>query len=185
MELVVTPWFIDIQPLEFSQFLQQLNHYLPIGGEWINFGSLVFYQNRDAFCYTIDEIEAIAKQQGFAISNIQEHEIPYLQSPYNAGYRMERVWSWRATKEKNVEPLENPQTLPEWLTDLSKPIPKTDYFKQISLTHRTYAQLTAEVDGRTSIQRLGKKLAKQHQMDQREADAMVRNFFLDAYRQNN
>ncbi|MGH1487139.1 MAG: Trm112 family protein, partial [Cellvibrionaceae bacterium] len=88
-DTVVTPWLIDIQPLELSHFLKQLNQYLSIGDQWINFGSLVFHQNRDALCYSIEEVKTIAQQQGFDIQSIEEHQIPYLKSPYNAGHRIE------------------------------------------------------------------------------------------------
>lgn len=184
-DLVLTPWLIDIQPFELSQFLQQLNQYLPIGGKWVNFGSLVFNQQRDSFCYSIEEVQAIATQQGFTIQNIQEHEIPYLQSPYNAGYRVERVWSWHAFKEKDVKSLSNQQTLPDWLLQTNKAVPKAAYFQQLSLSHRIYAQLTAEVDGKTSLNKMAKKLAKQNQLDEEECLRMVTRFFMDIYFQNN
>jgi len=180
-DTLITPWFIDIQPLEFSRFLQQLNQYIGIGHQWINFGSLVFNQQRDAFCYSIDEIKSIAQEQGFDIDTIQQKQIPYLKSPYNAGHRIETIWSWSATKIKDVEPITETQLLPEWLRDIKKPIPKADNFKEFSARHRLYAQLSAEVDGRTSIRKIGNKLAKQRDIDNEEASKLVRNLFIDLY----
>ncbi|MFT5084060.1 MAG: hypothetical protein ACI9Y1_002112 [Lentisphaeria bacterium] len=183
-DTVVTPWFIDIQPLEFGRFLRQLNHYIPVGGHWINFGSLVFNQNRDALCYAIDEVQEIAEQQGFTLTDIQQHEIPYLKSPYNAGYRMEHVWSWAAQKHAEVKALNTPQTLPSWALDNTQSIPKALYYQQFSLTHRIYAQLAAEVDGGTSLVKIANKLAKQQQMNPEEALHLVKNFFVDLHQQN-
>jgi uncharacterized protein YbaR (Trm112 family) len=184
-DTVVTPWFIDIQPLELSRFLQQLNQYIDVGNQWINFGSLVFHQNRDALCYSIEEVKAIAAQQGFEITDIQESQIPYLKSPYNAGHRVENVWSWTATKTHDVEPIKQTQHLPPWILDLKKPIPKADYFQQFTITHRLYALLSADVDGRTSLTKIANKLAKQQKMHPDEALNLVRNLFIDLYTQHN
>ena len=55
-DTVVTPWLIDIQPYELGRFLKKINQYMPLGGQWLNFGSLVFNQRRDAHCYAIEEV---------------------------------------------------------------------------------------------------------------------------------
>ncbi len=182
-DAVVTPWFIDIQPLEFSKFLRQLNQYIPIGGTWVNFGSLVFNQKRDGMCYSIEEVKDIASQQGFEMDDPQEHEIPYLKSPYNAGYRMERVWSWSAKKVADVKALNQPQVLPAWLLDQKQVVPKSQYFQQFSFKHRAYAQLAADVDGKTSIVKIAKKFAKQNKLDEQEAIQLVTNFFIEIVQQ--
>lgn len=183
-DTVVTPWFIDIQPLELGRFLRQLNQVVAVGGRWVNFGSLVFNQSRDALCYSVEEVKAIALQQGFEINDVREHEIPYLKSPYNAGYRMERVWSWSAKKVKDVKALQSPQILPTWILDSAQPIPSAQYFQQFSFTNRVYAQLSAEVDGKTSIVKIAKKFARQNKMDDAEALHLVSQFFADLHRQN-
>lgn len=183
-DLVVTPWLIDIQPFELGLFLRQLNSYLPTGGVWANFGSLVFNQSRDAYCYTVEEIEGIAQENGFELGDCRETEMPYLRSPHNAGYRMERVWSWRAEKIRHIAPAEDVQVLPEWLLDVSKPIPRTRYFQAFAQQHRVYAELTSEIDGKTSIKTIGRRMARQNRVDPNEAMEMVRNFFLEIYQQN-
>ncbi len=183
-DTVVTPWFVDIQPLEFGRFLRQLNQSVPIGGRWINFGSLVFNQKRDALCYSIEEVQGIALQQGFEISDIAEHEIPYLKSPYNAGYRIERVWSWSAKKIADVKALQSPQVLPAWILDTAQAIPSAQYFQQFSYTNRVYSQLAAEVDGKTSVVKIAKKFARQNKMDEAEGLHLVSEFFADLHRQN-
>jgi len=183
-DTVITPWLIDIQPLELSCFLQQLNQYISVGDQWINFGSLVFNQRRDALCYSIEEVKAIALKQGFDIQAIKQQQIPYLKSPYNAGHRIETVWSWSATKVADVNAIEQTPFLPNWLRDISQPVPKADYFKQFNLKHRLYAQLGAEVDGKTSIKKMGSKLSKQYAMDRSEADNLVKHLFIDLFTQN-
>lgn len=183
-DIVLTPWLIDIQPLEFSYFLKRLNHYIPKGGHWVNFGSLVFNQKRDAFCYAIDELEELAENNGFKIKNIKEHEIPYLKSPDNAGYRMERVWTWQAEKILSIEQQSTPQNFPTWLTDPQQPVPVTRYFQSFTMTHKMYANLASEIDGRQSIQKIARKMARKNNMDTNEATKMVRDFLVKIYSQN-
>ncbi|TQV86567.1 hypothetical protein [Aliikangiella coralliicola] len=183
-ELVVTPWLIDIQPFELVTFMRAINHYLPIGAHWLNFGSLVFNQKRDSFCYAIDEVKEMAAQAGFEIADITEHEIPYLKSPYSAGYRVERVWCWRAVKTQEVKAQTNLQNLPDWIVDISKTIPLTREIKSFSFNHSLYAELTALIDGKKSIHQIAKKVAREKSMDENEAISMVKNFYLKIVQQS-
>ena len=184
-DMVVTPWLIDIQPHELSRFLIDLNQYLPVGGTWVNFGSLVFNQRRDAFCYTVEEVRGIASDCGFTLGEAVETEMPYLKSPHNAGYRMERVWCWRAQKTADVSARDDAQVLPGWALDTEKPIPAVRYFQDFARQHRVHSELAAEVDGKTSIQAIAGRLARQNKLDRAEALELVRNFFIEIYRQNN
>ncbi len=183
-DAVVTPWLIDIQPQELGRFLTQLNQYLPVGGRWVNFGSLVFNQRREAYCYTVEEVMQVAADSGFDMGDPVETEVPYLKSPHEAGYRMERVWTWHAQKTADVEARPAAQALPEWLLDISQPIPPARYFKAFSQQHRVYAELAAEVDGKLSIKAIAGRFAKQNRMDRAEAEQLLRNFFMDLHRQN-
>ena len=170
--------------MSWGKFLRQLNQSVALDGKWINFGSLVFNQGRDGACYSIEEVKLIAEDCGFDIHDIREHELPYLQSPYNAGYRMERVWTWSATKVADVPALENPQVLPEWLLDTAKAVPKASYLASFSSVHKLYAALVDDVDGKVSIDLIGKKLAKYNNMAPAEAIELVRKFFTDLHQQN-
>jgi uncharacterized protein YbaR (Trm112 family) len=183
-DAVITPWLIDIQPYELGRFLRQLNQYVPVGGQWINFGSLVFNQNRDAFCYTVEEVREVARDNGFEMDEPVLTEMPYLKSPHNAGYRIERVWSWRAEKTADVRAQSGSQILPSWILDTQQPIPQTRYLQAFAQQHQMYGALAAEVNGKTSIKVIARRVAKQNRADPNEALEMVRNFFLEIYRQN-
>jgi len=182
-DLLVTPWVIDIQPFELVTFMKCLNHYLPIGGEWVNFGSLVFSQNRDAQCYAIGEIEALAEQAGFKIESLSQDELPYLKSPYNAGYRMENVSSWRAIKVKDMAHSNHLQNLPDWILDIDKAVPATKEIQTFAFSHQMYAELAAKIDGRKSIKQIASRIAQEKSMDKQEAINMVKNFYLKIIQQ--
>ncbi len=182
-DTIITPWLIDIQPFELKTFMCSINQYLTIGGEWINFGSLVFNQDREALCYTLEEIKVLAQRSGFLIEETQENEIPYLKSPYNAGYRIERVTSWRAIKKDNVTIKKEHQVLPDWILDTQKIIPKTREFQSFTFNHSLYAELSGQVDGKRSIKKIAQQLAKEKSMDINEAESMVKNFYLKIIQQ--
>ncbi|WP_164503449.1 hypothetical protein [Pleionea sediminis] len=184
MDTVVTPWLIDIQPFELSQFLAAVNHYLPRGGQWINFGSLVFNQNRDALCYSIDEIKDVALKAGFEIEDIKQNTIPYLKSPYNAGYRMETVWSWRAVKVKEVQLKKELENLPDWLIDIEKPVPNNRTFQSFAFSHQLYLDIASKVDGKKSIKDIAKKFAKERSIEPNEATSMIKDFYLKIIRES-
>ena len=184
VDCVITPWLIDIQPVELTRFMNCLNYYLKPGEHWINFGSLVFNQNREAFCYTIEEIKSLAAESGFKIEDVSEHEIEYLKSPYNAGYRMENVWCWRAVKTHDVELPQNLQNLPDWILDINKAIPANRDIQSFAFTHQMYAELASKINGKQSIRQIANKIARERSMDENEAISMVKNFYLKIVQQS-
>lgn len=180
-DTVFTPWVIDIQPHELSVFLKQLNHYVPVGGYWVNFGSLVFQQKRDALCFSIDEIQDLARQAGFEIEKINEQCIPYLKSPYNAGHRMETVWAWRAKKLENVAAEPDLQTLPSWLLNPEQPIPLHDQFRSLAAQHQYLNSLFSKLDGRTSLASIADTLARKENSGRDEILSMLTQYFEGFY----
>ena len=158
--------------------MKSINHYLPLGGQWINFGSLVFNQKRDALCYSIDEVRALAKDAGFQIESIKNDQIPYLKSPFNAGHRVETVYSWRAIKTHHTQLRTTLQNLPAWILDIEKPIPTSREFQSFAFNHTLYAELVNKINGKRSTRQIAQNLAKEHSMDVNEAITMVKDFYL-------
>lgn len=177
-DTVLTPWLIDIQPHEFTRFLKQLNQYVPKGGRWINFGSLVFNQARESLCYSSDEVVELAAAAGFEIEEMSQREIPYLKSPYSAGYRMENVWTWEAIKRDDIEAEEGIQVLPDWLLDTNKAIPKTAEFSAQREQSLFLADVLGRIDGYTSVGELAQSLARSNQGDEEEFQSLLLRFFL-------
>ncbi len=177
IDLIVTPWLVDVQPLELSQFANAINQYLPIGGTWCNFGSLVFNQNQDAHCYSIDEITMILAEQGFELETQAEDTIPYLQSPYNAGYRIETVFSWRAKKVKHTQQNNKHQNLPDWIINSGQPIPQNSTINNYLNSYQLYSEILSLIDDKKSINKIAKLIAKKYQIDVDESLAMMKDFF--------
>jgi hypothetical protein len=66
VDLVVTPWVVDILPENFQAFAARVNRLLKPGGRWVNFGSLAFSQPAAAARYSLEETLAIVMDSGFA-----------------------------------------------------------------------------------------------------------------------
>lgn len=179
-DTVLTPWLIDIQPHEFKRFLRQLNQYLPVGGRWLNFGSLVFTQARESLCYSNDEIVELAAEAGFEIEEMTQREIPYLKSPYNAGYRIENVWTWEAIKRNDVQPESDIQLLPEWLIDIDQVIPAEQGFAEQREQSLFLAAVLGAIDGKTSIRDLARQLAQANNGDADEFERLLVSYFSQA-----
>ncbi len=177
-DTVLTPWLIDIQPHQFKRFLKQLNQYIPVGGRWLNFGSLVFYQDRESLCYSSEEVVELAAEAGFEIEELSQKEIPYLKSLYNAGYRVETVWAWEAIKRSDVEAEQNVQLTPDWLLDVNKAIPTSEELWSQHQQSLFLAEVLTEIDGQTSIRELAAHLAKNNDGDEHEFQALLIRYFM-------
>ncbi len=180
-DTVLTPWLIDIQPYELARFLKQLNQYLPVGGCWLNFGSLVFNQGRDALCYSRDEIESVAEQAGFSLELVKDAVMPYLKSPYNAGHRVEQVWAWRARKLRDVEAGKDMQVLPDWLLDTQLPVPVFADFEALANQSLFNAELLSRFDGQPSIAALARKIAQKYDADCAELEQMLVSYLIELW----
>ncbi len=174
---VLTPWLIDIQPHAFGVFLRQLSQYLPVGGHWVNFGSLVFNQRRESLCYSVEEVVELAAEAGFEVEMMTQTELPYLKSPYSAGYRMENVWAWRATKREDIAAVVDVEVLPEWVLDTHKPIPLSQSLQTLGVQHQFLARLYAALDGKHSIHSLAEHFARADGSDAAELEHLLVTYF--------
>ena len=91
VDLLVTPWVVDILPEDFHHFAARVNGLLRPGGRWVSFGSLAFSQPEAAARYSLEEALAIVMDSGFAEPQVREDEIPYMCSPLSRHGRRELV----------------------------------------------------------------------------------------------
>jgi len=181
---VVTPWVIDILTSELPETLRALNQYLPVGGYWLNFGSLVFHQRNPALCFTIEEVIDVAADYGFEIECHKSEVIPYLKSPHNVGYRMEQVWCWRAVKTKSIAPPQLTQNLPPWLLDFNQAVPAAPYLANLSRYNALSGEVLGWANGQLSLKKMASRLAKKHKVDKDEAKKTLIQLYRNAYEQS-
>lgn len=180
-DIVVTPWLVDILPEDFRVLCQRINALLPMGGRWIDFGSLAFYHADPARNYSLEECAAIVEGAGFSTPAISEREIPYLCSPASRHGRRESVVAWAATKEKKTARAPRYQALPDWLTKGDEPVPKLPSFELQATSTRIYAYIMSLIDGQRSLKDMAKLMEEQRLMPRTEAEPAIRSFIIKMY----
>jgi len=83
-DTVLTPWVIDIIPMNFKDFIPQVNRLLKVGGLWVNTGSLAFFHSDQQWNYSQEEVLDLLKKYGFSDIQISRRKINYLNSPHSA-----------------------------------------------------------------------------------------------------
>lgn len=184
-DTVVTPWLIDIIPQDLQDFVPQVNRLLPEGGVWLNTGSLAFFHENPHRCYSESEVLEIVEQHGFEIVAVDHRTIPYLQSPHSAHGRVERIVSFVATKTADVNCSRDPVHLPDWLLDMSRPVPGSAELVVESSSYLFAAQVTAAIDGKRSIKAIARMVAREYDLDMDQCVHAVSRILADAYEDGN
>jgi uncharacterized protein YbaR (Trm112 family) len=170
-DAVLTPWFVDIVPQ-------------PMGGCWVNFGSVAFAQADPALCHSSEELLEIVAATGFEVVAQRDDELPYMRSPASRHGRLERTLSFRAVKRAEVADPGPAWSLPDWLADGSLPVPRLPHFETQGLVTRIYAFVMALVDGRRSSRDIAAYLVEQKLMDPADAEAAVRSFLTQLFEES-
>jgi hypothetical protein len=143
-DTVVTPWFIDVVPLDIRDFMRVLDRMLKPCGQWLNFGPLLFPPSRPAaYRYSREEILALAEQAGFALEKETSALVRFAYSPLAERGRLERCIAFSAEKRA-------PQP-GAWMRIPHLPIP--DFPGRATYRHPTaaFTAIVALVDGRRSV----------------------------------
>lgn len=181
VDLVITPWVVDILPEDFQAFAARVNGLLKPGGRWINFGSLAFGQPEVAARYSLEETLAIVMDSGFAEPAAWEDEIPYMCSPASRHGRRELVVTIAATKEQSIAKPVRHRALPDWLVGGTQPVPLLPDFQLQAMTTRIYGFIMGMIDGRRSLTDMARLLVEQRLMTREEAEPAVRTFLTKMY----
>ncbi len=179
-DTVLTPWLLDILPCDLADFIPQLNRLLPIGGTWLNTGSVVLLHPNQRWCYSEEEVLELVAQQGFRILHQQRQRIPYLQSPHSAHGRVESVLSFSAEKIAEVPPRPIPAYIPDWVTQPTEPVPSSTDINATAAQHLLVAQVLSAIDGNRSLAEISLLIAKKYALSHASALVAVRQILLDA-----
>ncbi|MGI9258405.1 MAG: PqqD family peptide modification chaperone, partial [Gammaproteobacteria bacterium] len=180
-DTVVTPWVIDIIPQDLREFIPTLNRVLKKGGIWVNTGSLAFFHKDPSWCYSEEEVLELIKAAGFEILSSERRKLRYLQSPHSAHRRVENVLTFSARKTKTIGPRHHYEHLPQWILDTDEPIPEHFEFSVASSNHLLSAQVLAAINGKRTIDEIGKLLSKQYGLESNEAENAVRRILVELY----
>lgn len=180
-ETVVTPWLVDILPEDFSVLCRRVNRLLAPEGRWIIFGSLTFNHANPALRYSLEECVAAIRGTGFAEPTGHETIIPYMCSPASRHARHERVVTWCARKEQDVDSPSQHQALPDWLLQSDEPVPLLNAFQTQAISTRTFAFVMSLIDGHRSVADIADVMTQQGMMTPEEAGPTIRTFLIKMY----
>lgn len=175
-DTVVTPWLIDIIGEDLDEFAGRINRLLAGNGRWVNFGSLAFSGPARARCYSPEETKAIVAQSGFSDPYVSQATIPYMCSPASRHGRREKVFSFSAYKERDVDKVERHRALPDWIVTGKEAVPLTQSFRTQAMTTQIYSFIMSLIDGKRTIEDMAVILEKQQLMSKHEAIPAIRSF---------
>jgi len=180
-DTVVTPWLIDIISEDLPNLAARINNLLADNGRWVNFGSLAFASPERARRYSPEETKAIVAESGFSDPYVSQKTIPYMCSPASRHGRQEKVFSFSAYKERNVEKPERYKALPDWIVTGKEPVPLSPSFRTQAMTTQVYSFIMSLIDGKRSIKEMSVILEKQKLMSKEEAEPAIRSFLTKMY----
>ena len=178
-DTILTPWLIDIIPMDLREFIPHVNRFLKSGGRWINSGSLAFFHCNEQWNYSEEEVVDLLKKYGFDEIRVKRTNINYLNSPDSAHGRIENVFSFSARKKFDTQPPKNYNYLPHWISDADINIPLQDELLVKSSKFLLQAQVLSAIDGKRSMYDIGRLVAKQYGMSEESACAAVRQILIE------
>ncbi len=181
LDTLFTPWLIDVMPEDFRSLASRMNALIKIGGQWINFGSLVFHQPLQSQCYSREEVEAILLEQGFELLAKEEREIPYLLAAHNCQKRYEWIFAFRVRKVREVTPWPQLKDQPTWLEHPEEVIPVWPEMQEQIIFNHTLAVILAQVNGERSLADITELLAPQMGMNSEQTLALLRRVLQRSY----
>ena len=180
-DTIVTPWLIDIIPQNLREFVPRLNRLLRSGGVWVNTGSLAFFHRDESWCYSEEEVLEIVAENGFEILASERRKLSYLESPHSAHGRTEKILSFSAKKIREVEPEGEYFYVPDWILDTSRPVPATIESTLSASHHMLISQILAAIDGRRTIDQIGRLVARHYDLGTEESIHAVQRVLVDAW----
>ena len=180
-DTVITPWLIDILPVDLNELAARINGLLVKGGCWINSGSLAFAQPEHALRFSIPECAEQITARGFVGFQSREDEIPYMCSPASRHGRREIAVTWRADKRDHTKLPARHSALPEWLVTGRDPVPALPSFVSQGAATRIHAFVMSLIDGKRSIRDMAGHMEQQRLMTADEAVGVIRGFLIKMY----
>jgi ubiquinone/menaquinone biosynthesis C-methylase UbiE len=178
LDVVVTPWFLDILPQDADLVIREINRVLKPGGRWIYFGSYYFNSANPRLAYSKEELLHLISKDGFQVNKTEEMEVPYMQSPSSCQKRIENVLVFEAEKTKEVECFEFDDFRPPWIQDPDKAIPNQEAFASQAFINQLHFQVLTQVDGEKNLNDIAEFISTTYKLPKEEALESVRSFFI-------
>lgn len=177
LDLLVTPWFVDILPESFRSLARRLGGLLVEGGRWVSFGPLSFESVDPEDRLTPEEMAEALEEAGFELEHTGLERVSYLHSPHAMSRRGEEIFVFSATR-RELRPIADEYSFyPEWMTDGSLPIPVLPEFEQLRAERTFDLEILKCIDGRASIEDIVVMLSSRFGLDPGRCRNTVNRFF--------
>jgi hypothetical protein len=102
-------------------------------------------------------------------------------SPASRHGRQEKVFTFSAYKERQVEQPPRHRALPDWIVTGKEPVPLSPSFRTQAMSTQIYSFIMSLIDGKRSLQDMAIVLEKQQLMSREEAEPAIRSFLTKMY----
>ena len=158
-DLVVTPWFIDVNGGDLRDLIGIVAQTLRPGGRWLNYGPLLFTRHLPLqLKYNAGEIKELLLLAGFSLEAERLDEADHLASPLEVRRQHEQLWTFCARLDNDGPRAEAiPGVAAPWLVMHHLPVPAAAYRSQQQ--HALIDAILALVDGERSINQISFQIA--------------------------
>lgn len=149
-DLIVTPWFIDVNGGDLRNLIGIISQSLEDGGHWLNSGPLLFSNNLPVqLKYTALEIKEFIALSGFTLTTENVEQAGHLLSPLEARFKQEQLWTFSARKTPSVIAPSMTYIPEAWLVMHHLPVPQITFINKDK--HPLIDIILLLVDGNRSI----------------------------------
>ncbi len=121
-DLVVTPWFADINGRDCKDLIGLVDTLLMPGGHWLNHGPFLYPDELpDSQKYTPQELRELLELSGFSLSHDEFRLMPYTWSPLSERGRTEEVWTFLARRPNGKNHTDAAPTVPDTCSSAAPP----------------------------------------------------------------
>jgi hypothetical protein len=173
-DTVVTPWFIDIVPVDLRETLGLLHGLLAPGGRWLNYGPLSYQADRvHSHRYTPEEVYELIGLAAFDLGPPTVNVIDYMQSKAAARGKVVDVITFAARRRPVAEiPADavraggagasGSPVPPAWLVLPHLPVPRFAGLAGYKPDHPMLVYLVGLIDGERSMAQMARKMIDEH-----------------------
>jgi hypothetical protein len=161
-DTVVTPWFIDIVPVDIRDTISLIHRLLAPGGRWLHYGPLSYpHPHQQAQRYSYEELYELATLGAFELGPRTFTTIDYMRSGSTGRGKTADVLTFAA--RKRPPPTSSPDTSPPpWLLLAHLPIPRFAGLDAYQPEHPMLAYVAGLIDGTRTLQDLATRMIEDH-----------------------
>lgn len=150
-DIIVTPWFIDVNGGDLRDTIALISRLLKPGGQWLNTGPLLFSRDLPLqIKYQASEVKEFLALSGFELKRERVDEACHLASHLEVRRRYEQLWTFCATAPIEAGPIGAVDGVKAaWLVMHHLPVPKGPY--RAPQKHPLIDAILGLIDGQRSI----------------------------------